>query len=145
MQTKQAAKEGAEKGAHALSLVDAHDALLHGALDEEALDGDGALLAHAPRAADGLVVERRVHQRLHHEDIVGRRQVDAHRTAAHRQDEHLQARAHVTPLQPPRVCRTEDGDTTSDGGERTVVGGSFWKASMAAARCFIGMLPEIVR
>ena len=57
-------------------------------LDVELFDGDGARLAHAEGAADSLVFQGGVHGRLQDEHMVGRRQVDAHRTAAHAQQEH---------------------------------------------------------
>ena len=57
-------------------------------LDVELFDGDGARLAHAEGAADGLVLQGWVHGRLQDEHMIGRRQVDAHRTAAHAQQEH---------------------------------------------------------
>ena len=76
--------------------------------DVEFLDGDGARLAHAVCPAHCLVLQGRVQGRLHEEDVVGGREVDAHRPAAHAQQEHRRGRilleglvglqGHTTPI-----------------------------------------------
>ena len=57
-------------------------------LDMEPLDSDWALLAHAPGAPNGLLLQGWVQGRLQNEDMVGGGQVDAHTAAAHGQQEY---------------------------------------------------------
>ena len=82
-------------------------------LDVELFDGDGARLAHAEGAANGLVLQGRVHGRLQDEHMVGRSQIDAHRTAAHAQQEH---RSRRIPLE--RVDRLQQRFTCASAGEQ---------------------------
>ena len=61
-------------------------------LDVELLHDNWPRLAHAVRAAHGLGLQGGVEGRLHEEDVVGGRQVDADGAAAHAEQEHSRGR-----------------------------------------------------
>jgi hypothetical protein len=64
-------------GEVALVAVQVDDAFLDRVARHQAVDGDGALLAHAVGAVRGLVLHRRVPPRVHVDHVVGGGQVDA--------------------------------------------------------------------
>ena len=75
-------------GGRGIATVTTATAALWEYLDIQLLDGDLSLLAHAPGAANGLLLQGGVQGGLQNEHMVGGGQVDAHRAAAHGQQEH---------------------------------------------------------